>query len=240
MNYGRSGEMLVAAGRGAELAGVMGRMLNEAQRASEVVRRLRDFFRTGTTRLEQVPLLELLERASRAGESLPDARGISFKVEVEAVLHDILVDRLQMELVLRTVERSMRSIERTASSGSFCHTEPGMSESAGRQLVVYIVDDDASIRDSLALMLGLAGYSTRLYADAESFLVAFDEEWRGCVIADLCPPRARRFEGRRWISSKSPSRTPISAMPSKRRSHSNDEVWRRPRRAGQTPTGSES
>jgi len=55
--------------------------------------------------------------------------------------------------------------------------------------VVYIVDDDASIRDSLALMLGLEGYATRLFADAESFLGAFDPGWRGCVVADLRLPR---------------------------------------------------
>lgn len=103
MNYGRSGEMLVAAGRSAELAAVMGRMLKEAQRASEVVRRLRDFFRSGTTRLEQVQVLDLLEGARRAGESLPDGRGISFNIEVEESLPDILVDRLQIELVLRNV-----------------------------------------------------------------------------------------------------------------------------------------
>jgi RNA polymerase sigma factor (sigma-70 family) len=57
-----------------------------------------------------------------------------------------------------------------------------------RQLVVYVVDDDASIRDSLALMLGLGGYATRLFADAESFLVAFDPGWAGCVVADLRLP----------------------------------------------------
>lgn len=61
-----------------------------------------------------------------------------------------------------------------------------MPESTTR--VVYVVDDDASIRDSLALMLGLAGYATRLFADAESFLVAFDGRWSGCVIADLRLP----------------------------------------------------
>jgi RNA polymerase sigma factor (sigma-70 family) len=54
--------------------------------------------------------------------------------------------------------------------------------------VVYVVDDDASVRDSLALMLGLGGYTTRLFADAESFLVAFNPAWAGCVVADLRLP----------------------------------------------------
>lgn len=54
--------------------------------------------------------------------------------------------------------------------------------------MVYVVDDDASVRDSLALMLGLGGYTTRLFADAESFLVAFNPAWAGCVVADLRLP----------------------------------------------------
>lgn len=63
-----------------------------------------------------------------------------------------------------------------------------MAEGKGTSLVVYVIDDDASIRDSLGLMLGLAGYSTRLFADAESFLGAFDSSWAGCVVADLRLP----------------------------------------------------
>ena len=63
-----------------------------------------------------------------------------------------------------------------------------MADRGATALIVYVVDDDASIRDSLALMLGLAGYSTRLFADAESLLAAFDGSWSGCVVADLRLP----------------------------------------------------
>lgn len=56
------------------------------------------------------------------------------------------------------------------------------------QLTVYIVDDDASIRDSLSLMLGLAGYRVSLFADAESFLAACQPDWAGCVVADMRMP----------------------------------------------------
>jgi FixJ family two-component response regulator len=63
-----------------------------------------------------------------------------------------------------------------------------MSALENRTPVVYVVDDDASIRDSLALMLGLAGYPTKLFADAESFMAAFSDTWTGCVVADLRLP----------------------------------------------------
>ena len=59
-----------------------------------------------------------------------------------------------------------------------------------RSLTVYIVEDDASVRDSLALMLGLAGYNTVFFGDAESFLAAWRQDWAGCVVADLRLPGA--------------------------------------------------
>jgi RNA polymerase sigma factor (sigma-70 family) len=57
-------------------------------------------------------------------------------------------------------------------------------------LTVYIVDDDPSVRDSLVLMLGLAGYRTAAFAEAESFLAAWRHDWAGCVITDLRLPGA--------------------------------------------------
>ena len=58
---------------------------------------------------------------------------------------------------------------------------------AGR-LTVFVVDDDPSIRDSLALMLGIAGYRTSLFADAEAFLAVCGPETTGCLVADLKLP----------------------------------------------------
>ena len=56
------------------------------------------------------------------------------------------------------------------------------------RLTVFVVDDDPSIRDSLALMLGLGGYRTSLFADAEAFLAAFRPDFAGCLVVDLKLP----------------------------------------------------
>lgn len=56
------------------------------------------------------------------------------------------------------------------------------------ELTVYIVDDSASVRDSLGLMLGLRGYRTALFADATSFLEAWRPEWSGCLLVDIRMP----------------------------------------------------
>jgi FixJ family two-component response regulator len=54
--------------------------------------------------------------------------------------------------------------------------------------VVYIIDDDPSVRDALEIMLRYSGYRTALFPEAESFLAAFQEDWVGCVVADLRLP----------------------------------------------------
>lgn len=53
---------------------------------------------------------------------------------------------------------------------------------------VFIVDDDPSVRDSLGLLLGLRGYRTAIFADAESFLHAYAPDWRGCILIDIRMP----------------------------------------------------
>jgi FixJ family two-component response regulator len=50
---------------------------------------------------------------------------------------------------------------------------------------VFIVDDDASVRDSLSLLLSLRGYVTASFASAEDFLSAVRSDWRGCVVLDI-------------------------------------------------------
>ena len=102
-NYGRSGQLLLEAGRSPEVAVVLQKMLHEAQRASEVVRRLRDFFRTGTTRLESVSVAGLCEAAGVVASTATHGTPIAVTTRCEGPLPNVFVDRLQIELVLRNL-----------------------------------------------------------------------------------------------------------------------------------------
>lgn len=53
---------------------------------------------------------------------------------------------------------------------------------------VFVVDDDASIRDALSLLISLKGLRAAVYASGEDFLAVYDERWRGCLLADLKMP----------------------------------------------------
>ncbi len=53
---------------------------------------------------------------------------------------------------------------------------------------VFIVDDDAGVRDSLAMLLELKGFRTRKFPAAEAFLDEYRPELPGCVVLDLRMP----------------------------------------------------
>lgn len=50
--------------------------------------------------------------------------------------------------------------------------------------LICIVDDDASVRDSLSIMLGLKGFDCRTYESSETFLSALPDR-PCCVVLDL-------------------------------------------------------
>lgn len=69
---------------------------------------------------------------------------------------------------------------------------------------VFIVDDDASVRDALSLLLSLRGYATASFASAEDFLGALRPDWRGCVLADIRMPGLSGLELQRRLREGGP------------------------------------
>jgi FixJ family two-component response regulator len=53
---------------------------------------------------------------------------------------------------------------------------------------VFIVDDDADVRDSVSLLLGLKGFRTQPFARGEDFLAAYDPAAPGCLLLDVRMP----------------------------------------------------
>ncbi len=54
--------------------------------------------------------------------------------------------------------------------------------------LVYIVDDDAAVLDSLELLLASAGFETLAFASAEAFLRHPREPGRACLLSDIRMP----------------------------------------------------
>lgn len=54
--------------------------------------------------------------------------------------------------------------------------------------IVYIVDDDAAVRDSLTLMIEQAGIPVKSFESASSFLDVYHPDFFGCIILDVKMP----------------------------------------------------
>jgi FixJ family two-component response regulator len=59
---------------------------------------------------------------------------------------------------------------------------------------VFIVDDDAAVRDSLSLLISLKGMRAAVFASATSFLEVYKDDWRGCLLTDLKMPNMDGLE----------------------------------------------
>ena len=54
--------------------------------------------------------------------------------------------------------------------------------------LVYLVDDDGAIRDSLSLLLQSVGLEHAVYASAGDFLSAYDRDQHSCLVTDIRMP----------------------------------------------------
>jgi C4-dicarboxylate-specific signal transduction histidine kinase len=143
-------------------------MVAEAVRAAEVIRRLRDFFRAGTTRLEPISVSDLLSAASAPFAARAARDGIQFTVS-PAADGIVLGDRPQLEIVIRNLlsnafdavssgPREVRSVRLSAEmrgADRICigveDSGPGLSVTAAARLFEPFSSSKAS-----GLGLGLA------------------------------------------------------------------------------------
>lgn len=138
-NYGRVCQFYLGRGEGkvpyGELNETIEKMLVEVKRAADVVGRLRDFFRTGTTRLEHVTVASLLEIARGIGARLDASGEVDFRVEADASEAVVMVDRLQIELVLRNLIANAFEAIANLPAGRKRITVAAQPEKGGRILI---------------------------------------------------------------------------------------------------------
>jgi two-component system response regulator FixJ len=60
--------------------------------------------------------------------------------------------------------------------------------------IVFVVDDDAAVRQGLRFMLRAAGYSVEAFPSARSFLEEYDPRQGGCLLLDVQMPQMSGLE----------------------------------------------
>lgn len=63
-----------------------------------------------------------------------------------------------------------------------------MADKKPETSLVYLVDDDEAVRDSLGLLLSSVGLASEIYASALEFLEHFEPQRHACLVADIRMP----------------------------------------------------
>jgi signal transduction histidine kinase len=137
--YGTACEDLISQGEQGEVLLEMVRRMNaESRRTADVVTRLRDFFRTGDTRLEQVAVADMLEAIAKTYAARAARSGIALSVQAAADAC-VWVDRLQIEVVLRNLAvNALEAVEAQARDGRWVRIT---TQSAGPGRICIVVED---------------------------------------------------------------------------------------------------
>lgn len=104
-NYARASRSMLAdpARHGALLADTLEKIDREANRAGQVMRRLREFFRGGGLRSESFTLAGLIEESVSYVRRRAERQNIVFKLALDETLPSVHADRVQMGTVLHNL-----------------------------------------------------------------------------------------------------------------------------------------
>jgi two-component system, LuxR family, sensor kinase FixL len=108
-NYAHACRSLTAASRSLDVHQrkqvfeIMLRVAGEAQRAGDVVKRLRDFYQSGATSLQLVPVEDTVREAVEAHVPFGERLGVTIVSDCEHDLPPVWVDPIQIAVVLRNL-----------------------------------------------------------------------------------------------------------------------------------------
>jgi two-component system sensor kinase FixL len=143
-NYARAGQLLARADPPdpVRLSDTLERLAAEAARAGEVVRRLRDFFRTGAADLRPASIAAIARQA--VADAGPRASALDVRVDYAGEHADlVLVDEVQMQVVFRNLLANAIDAA-AANAAKSVHVEVGPQ--AGGGAVIAVRDSGRGVR----------------------------------------------------------------------------------------------
>ena len=148
-SYATAGQLMAAAPAldRSQLNETMGKLVEESRRTAAVVRRLRDFFRSGSTRLERVALAEIAARAVVSLQAKASDGRVTLTCDTpgsDSAIPLVLVDAVQIEVVLRNLLMNAMDSAATSSAGGSVSVHIA-ADKAG-MLLVEVRDSGPGIR----------------------------------------------------------------------------------------------
>jgi two-component system sensor kinase FixL len=151
--YARAGLEMLRRGTGssAEIATALERVEQETLRSNEAVRRIRDFFRSGVSRLEPATVSTLVQDAAGAVRDRVEARGVYLQTEVAPELPAVLVDRIQIGTVLNNL--ILNALDAVAESPAAAFVRIRAHREGPAAVAIDVEDSGPGIPESIRHLL---------------------------------------------------------------------------------------
>jgi signal transduction histidine kinase len=173
----------------------------EANRAGQVMRRLREFFRGGGLRSENFTLAELINESLSYVKRRSERQGIQFKLALDDNLPSVMADRVQMGTVLHNLLSN--AIEAIASSPEPREIEISAKRVDGDMIKVCVTDNGAGISSEMegrlfesfatskpeGMGLGLAISRTLVQAHGGELWLVGSQPTRFCFTLPISGPK---------------------------------------------------
>jgi signal transduction histidine kinase len=143
--YATAGQLIAASAQPdrAQLNDTLAKLIDESKRTAAVVRRLRDFFRSGATQLERVDLDELVDRVIASLRTKAAAVQVAATRQSAGDMTVVWADALQLEVVLRNLLQNAIESAATSPGG---RVEVTVTRSRAREILVTVHDNGPGIR----------------------------------------------------------------------------------------------
>ena len=145
--YASAARLLAATPTSQRLSDTLDKINTEASRAASVIRRLRDFFSSGATRLERVALPAFIQKAIGALQNRADGARVTLSLHDVAEPVEVWVDTVQIEVVLRNL--LMNAIESaSANSAGDRRVQVTISRPRASEWMVSVDDSGGGVREA--------------------------------------------------------------------------------------------
>ncbi|MBI3512460.1 MAG: PAS domain S-box protein [Proteobacteria bacterium] len=113
INYAQASRRLLGAGAGEDkLSPIIDKMVGQANRAGQIIRRLRDFLEKGETDRRLESINKVVEEATALALVGVKATGVKIRIEIAADLPRVMIDKIQIQqVVLNLVRNAVEAME---------------------------------------------------------------------------------------------------------------------------------
>ena len=201
--YARAGQIIASDPTRSQeaLGATMDKLAQEAARAGAVVRRLRDFFRTGSARLEPLHVELLLRDIVDAERPRAERHRVRIVLDCTQALPRVTADRVQIETVLHNlISNAIDALKQTTYDERVIRI--GATHEGAQFVTISVADNGPGISEDIADQLfrpfatskprgmGLGLAISRSIVEAHAGRLVLEAADRGCVFRFTLPVTA--------------------------------------------------